>query len=1392
MLPSHPDVSSSLTGQERVRKSSVPSSDVSPSSLDTTPTLCSDAPDHPLRRLADHVPTPKELYSHRCALLEVRRHSHGHTHLARSRGKHEHEKKEKKNENEDGGTSPIGIHRMEAPRLTSSERLTPQAAVVAGQQQGDTAVSRRKASAVGRWAEERNALSSDSRRSLPVHSAAVEAPAARHGVSCDSRPANGAGHSPIPPVDPKRKRKRGPHSSPPFPTAALQSTSSSSFTESEQEVEGGRHGPPTPTEDTTTPEGWRRNKRRGSDPHHSGGMALPNEGNDEEEEKKKAPHRPRVHPPRFSSTRAEKVDEWGVKYRPSRDASSPPVRSSSSTAVKRRRGRGGAQEGLERHDVPSPPTSAARRKKAVRSMSHVRRVEEENRHLKEEVVVWKNRWKEVWTRALPYVPAWPPYGESVLGGEAIVPPVGASLTYGLHRGRPAFPLDRRTFFSVGKHSAERRGVTDTAEGCPKRTTTAKTKKKKKTMTPQRVSPTSLERRMARMRDGSVPCTGVESGVCAGGRTTVEDTKNVWLSGRWATPSLLETWYRVSLDGPPPSSSFPSSLHSHTRPVEDVLSQQAGKVHTNQKKKKKKKRHTSSGSSKRRASRAVTLLKPIQSAEDGEGLLRVRNRQHDYWIPEEVFHLGQTFRDASCPTVPLADVYAFLCQLNRVWRQRLESKVAVATRQREKVHRQQLATMVAGEKRRAERRAQLAAVRYTEACRQWREKVYEMEARMRSLASTPAVRTSSLASSSCSSFRASSPSQRPFASSSLGRHHRLDTSFTAGHSSSYDKTHTAVMEAMTKKKKTTNARQTRHDHTKWHREEEEEKKGLSARWSERERRRHPGGGGVVQWHRKQKKKGNRSAGHRAREDTDTTFVAEDLSSIVSRQGRGLRLDGHHGVPSPEDIHSDEPMSHARLRAPPQKSHRRASDVFSSLSSLSSSRPSSAPWRRERGRSHALPSTYPPLEEEEDGGSHPRRRRDTRNGRARRETHRHSAVDAAERWRGTSHSRSSSSFSSRESRPRAEDTSHRSRNAVRHPPEVRRRTPEVERGEVLHSSWLSHSSVRPRENEKSTPTNAYHHRTRYSPSKEKQRRRPRRSFSSSASQGKRWRDSASGKSGSSSSSSSREGSMAAWRPWQSSRVPSQEKDKGVATKPMGSEAKKKSVPVVAPSSRSPRDRHCRMELGDRSDIAPKPSSSQRAAEDTRNPSEGVWTSVSSSSSPPPPPITAASSNALGMHPSLERLLCVVQHSCEQVQAWSAHMEHTTSAASRDLVRFLIPLRQLVVEKSDDHHSREEDRKNMKEVTPFSTRKELDASLDGVEKKEAVSNDAAVLHSAVSFSSSSLPSLSLSSTACRSVLLNVIDSVLDFSDEVLSNIQKTSNEIHALTNTAMIEADLSLKVP
>lgn len=139
----------------------------------------------------------------------------------------------------------------------------------------------------------------------------------------------------------------------------------------------------------------------------------------------------------------------------------------------------------------------------------------------------------------------------------------------------------------------------------------------------------------------------------------------------------------------------------------------------------------------------------------------------------------------------------------------------------------------------------------------------------------------------------------------------------------------------------------------------------------------------------------------------------------------------------------------------------------------------------------------------------------------------------------------------------------------------------------------------------------------------------------------------------------------------------------------------------------------------------------------------------------------------------------------------MEQATSAATRDLVRFLTPLRHLVVEKIDCHRSREDDGNKMKEVTP-SSKNELDTPFDGVEKNETASNDAAVLPTDVSLSTSSLPSHSLSSNACRSALLNVIDSVLDFSDEVLGNIQKTSNEIHALTNTAMMEAESSLKMP
>eukprot|EP00796_Vickermania_ingenoplastis_P011954 gene11954-8229_t len=128
--------------------------------------------------------------------------------------------------------------------------------------------------------------------------------------------------------------------------------------------------------------------------------------------------------------------------------------------------------------------------------------------------------------------------------------------------------------------------------------------------------------------------------------------------------------------------------------------------------------------------------------------------------------------------------------------------------------------------------------------------------------------------------------------------------------------------------------------------------------------------------------------------------------------------------------------------------------------------------------------------------------------------------------------------------------------------------------------------------------------------------------------------------------------------------------------------------------------------------------------------------------------------GPDPRTERLLCVVQHTCERVEGAGQCVEERVTAATRDLTRFLSQLRQFLHVETGSDQSR----------GSTGSPAELSVAADDASR------------------------LSRRDTKDRQILLQVIESALDYSDEVLAEVSEAVRNVRAITSAALLEAERS----
>lgn len=151
-----------------------------------------------------------------------------------------------------------------------------------------------------------------------------------------------------------------------------------------------------------------------------------------------------------------------------------------------------------------------------------------------------------------------------------------------------------------------------------------------------------------------------------------------------------------------------------------------------------------------------------------------------------------------------------------------------------------------------------------------------------------------------------------------------------------------------------------------------------------------------------------------------------------------------------------------------------------------------------------------------------------------------------------------------------------------------------------------------------------------------------------------------------------------------------------------------------------------------------------------------------------------------PVVERLLCVVQHTCDGVLQVAAEVENNTAAATRDLTRFLSQLRQVLGEEEEEgEEGYSTSRRNaLGPITP----------LEG--DVEVRSPDTRQTRGSMGSESSRNSEVSGPAKQYRVTLFHVIESVLDYSEDVLAEVKKATNELQLLTHCGIKEAERSIQ--
>lgn len=141
------------------------------------------------------------------------------------------------------------------------------------------------------------------------------------------------------------------------------------------------------------------------------------------------------------------------------------------------------------------------------------------------------------------------------------------------------------------------------------------------------------------RPGAAGATGVDSGVVVG-TVSSDDTKNIWLSGKWLQNALRDVIQRPCRDDFSSGERPPSPSARRLASPEWVTHRRRGRP----------------------------------SEAEGDDVLRARDMRKDYWVPLQVFKATQAFKNRYFPTMHIDLFFPYLQQLNRLWEDRLRKKL----------------------------------------------------------------------------------------------------------------------------------------------------------------------------------------------------------------------------------------------------------------------------------------------------------------------------------------------------------------------------------------------------------------------------------------------------------------------------------------------------------------------------------------------------------------------------------------------------------------------------------------------------------------------------------------------------------------------------------------------
>lgn len=1021
--------------------------------------------------------------------------------------------------------------------------------------------------------------------------------------------------------------------------------------------------------------------------------------------------------------------------------------------------------------------------------SRMKQLEEEKRNLEEEATLWKETLHEALHLFVAHAPALQPYVENVLWST-----IPSDIKDTKEEGGNAFSLKSIFLPEQPLHQEVRISMPANVA-----------RKEKKNRCFSHGSPEikgsggKSGRKEESVKNASLPCTGVESGVCGGGMTTVEDTKNIWLSGKWI-------------------SHIPDAYCSSSAPVsaclEDLASCSPSPVSVQHRKRNAPAMQPS-------ITRVTTTTKT--RGESNNDVQRLRDTQRDYWIPLEVFKISQAFRDRCCPSVPITEFYAFMQQLNVIWRNRVEARMTVMKRKLEATSKKKLEALMQMEKQTAVAFAQQASKRHEEECQRWKMKLKELENAFRRLSqSGTASRFSPCDTSpSCCSADFTRPVSKRAATFSAKDAPPLPPSLPMSASLS-----TSVVRAARERslKRCVEPQQHLRYCAPFSPEQENEKGGgveaeiAGKRGSKVVQssnvRRQPKDGVEQRMKKERTSDCTSSSGSRSRSfnEIHTNRNSIKLETAVSSMGKKLfflnqverRLSALRGnifrkkrsTSSLRLLYQYDDTANTLLHTLRWNSHQGNSTCLlppPPWSSSSSGEPHSTP--RRKGRFHtgngAVSMSLMECEI----------KRTSSNDR-RYSKKKESRVGTTSHRRADSLSSVSSGLSSSSS-----SVSRHSYSPIPSSSKVRKCDAKSENQNVDALHKEAHSYYRP------FPKRKQKRRKGMAEKLEKQE-------GSYTGQRRRllWPLSKSESSDSERSSSSRTrsgGKKSSFRSPSYQRGKNRNSSIRVGTKEFSGHSASINGRFISPSLPSnhqgmnPNDNQPQHQTHSSAKSRPKGCSDEGQNVPQQTPEcVASLSSLMASSSKSSHSLHIASIDRplREVNPNLERLLCLVQHSCEQVQAWSSHMDLATSAATRDLVNFLTPIRSLVTKNNEENRTPVQQGVDVGK-TQSPGKREISSIAEGREgnytppKSQSsppiffstptlhTANDSSVLTSDIS-ALSSHRSFSLSSAACHEVLLRVIDSVLDFSEELLNTIQKASQEIHALTNTAMSEAESSMK--